>query len=157
MEDITLKHLKRIARNSRLHAAAVASLSEEIDRLNVAEVEPLRARKYAEAWLVHSEALANSTQLWFPITRRLDSIARQAFNARREAADMAEAAADTVMITEGVTKALKMAYYPLARAILLLMPDLFISAIREVASHGGGAQLAALRDAINEVLSPGKK
>jgi hypothetical protein len=154
MFDQTLRRLRRTAKNATGLAHAVASLSVDIDRLDAAKLEP-HLTDLTEVWSVNTHALAVINTNWLSLTRRIQSAQIQARAAALTANDMADAAQDTVMMTEHMGEIMRLAYIPWARHTQQLLPELLNVAVKEVASHeGGGKQLELLRDAINEVLSP---
>jgi hypothetical protein len=154
MDDPTLRRLQRHAKNSTALAHAITSLSSDIDRLDAAKLEP-RVQDYTEVWDTSTQALAIANNNWLSLTRRIQAVQMQAHAASLTASDMAEAAADSVMLNEQIEQIMRLAYIPWSRHTQQLLPELLTVAVKEVLSHAGGkTQLELLRDAINGVLSP---
>jgi len=69
--------------------------------------------------------------------------------------DLAEKMVDTIQILQLQDEVFDVDYIQLARCILHIVPAQLDAAVKEVGSFDGGKeQLALMRDAINEVLSP---
>lgn len=147
--------LTRCLSDAERAAQATKRLAGQMSRL-AADIETLEASDYithrhklSDYVLTYSQYLADANRKLLQLAARFEMLKSQSSAVEESAADLADFAADRLMISDHAATMERLGYALLARQIARLNPYLFPMAITEVTLYPDGwAQIKVLKEAV---------